>query len=185
MKEKVTINLRPWKEEDLPTLVELANNPKIARFMTDQFPHPYTRLNAKSFIDFAGSHLPLHIFAIEQSGKCIGSIGIHPQQDIMRRNAELGYWLGEPYWGRGITTQAIRQMVQYGFANFDIDRIFARPFGTNIASQKVLEKAGFVLEGRFEKTIIKNGELLDELIYSVRRQANSNGKSGHQANEQK
>jgi RimJ/RimL family protein N-acetyltransferase len=170
------VKLRPWTEEDLHRLPELANNYDIAKFMTDQFPHPYTKMNARAFIEFANSHHPVRIFAIEVNGQCVGSIGIHPQNDIMRRNAELGYWLGKPYWGRGIATEAIRQMVGYGFDNFDIDRIFARPFGTNIASQKVLEKAGFTLEARFEKTILKNGELLDELIYSVRRQADGNNK---------
>ena len=168
------VKLRTWREDDLSRLAELANNFNIAKFMTDQFPFPYTRLNARAFIEFANSHHPVHIFAIEENGQCVGSIGLHPQHDIMRRNAELGYWLGEPYWGRGIATEAIRQMVQYGFDNFNIGRIFARPFGTNIASQKVLEKAGFTLEARFEKTILKNGELLDELIYSVRRQADGN-----------
>ena len=92
-----------------------------------------------------------------------------PQADVHRKNAELGYWLAEPYWGQGIITRAITRMVSYGFEHWDIHRIFARPFGTNIASQRALEKAGFVLEARFEKTIFKNGEYLDELVYAIRR----------------
>jgi RimJ/RimL family protein N-acetyltransferase len=81
----------------------------------------------------------------------------------------MGYWLAEDYWGKGIMPEAIRQMVEYSFNNLDIDRIFARPFGINIASQRVLEKAGFILEARFEKTILKNGEHLDEMYYAVRK----------------
>ena len=88
----------------------------------------------------------------------------------MCKNAELGYWLAEPFWGKGIITYAIQEMVEYGFKTFDITRIFAIPFGTNIASQKALEKAGFILEARLNKTIFKNGEYQDELIYAIRKQ---------------
>jgi RimJ/RimL family protein N-acetyltransferase len=94
---------------------------------------------------------------------------LHPQADIHKKNAELGYWLAEPYWGKGIVSNAVKEIVTYGFENFDIDRIFARPFGTNIGSQKVLEKAGFILEGTFKNTLYKNGVYLDELIYAVRK----------------
>jgi RimJ/RimL family protein N-acetyltransferase len=164
-----TVTLRPWMDSDLSALVALANNFSIAKNMTDQFPFPYTVDHGKAFLEFAGSHNPIRILAIEAEGSVAGSIGIHPQTDIMRNNAELGYWLGEPYWGRSIASVAVRKMVAYGFQSFEINRIFARPFGTNIASQRVLRKAGFILEGRFEKTIIKNGELLDELIFAIRK----------------
>lgn len=161
--------LRPWTINDLESLVSFANNANIARFMTNTFPNPYCPENGKAFIEFATGALPQRIFAIEIDGKAAGGIGLHPQQDIQVKNMELGYWLAEPYWGKGIITKAITEMVEYGFKTFDITRIFARPFGTNIASQKALEKAGFVLEGRFEKILFKNGEYLDELIYAVRR----------------
>lgn len=161
--------LRPWQPGDIDTLVEIANNENIARFMADVFPHPYTKKDGEAFLQMTLHHNPLHIFAIEVEGKAAGGIGIHPQEGIMRKNAELGYWLAEPYWGRGIVTNAVKEMVDYAFDTFDINRVFARPFGTNTASQKVLEKAGFVLEARLEKTIIKNNEMLDELIYAVRR----------------
>jgi len=162
--------IRPWKESDLDSLVKHANNWNVAKNLTDGFPHPYTDINGKAFIEFANKGNPVHIFAIELDGQAIGGIGIHPQQDIHRKNAELGYWLAEPYWGQGIMTVAVKQIVDTAFKIFDIDRLFARPFGTNKASQQVLEKAGFILEGKFEKTIYKNGEYLDELIYAVRRQ---------------
>lgn len=137
--------------------------------MTDLFPHPYTMEKGREFITYASKGNPPNILAIEVEDQAAGGIGIHPQSDIQRKNAELGYWLAEPYWGKGIVTRAVVQMVAYGFKNWDITRIFARPFGTNYASQKVLEKAGFILEGRFEKTLFKNGEFIDELIYAVRR----------------
>lgn len=161
--------LRPWSADDLDSLVLYANNPDIARNMTDQFPHPYTREKGSMFLQYAMQGDPPNILAIAVGGQAVGGIGIHPQADVYRRNAELGYWLGEPFWGKGIVTRAVRQMVDYGFRHWEIDRIYARPYGTNIGSQKVLEKAGFVLEGRFEKTIYKNGVYLDELIYAVRR----------------
>ncbi len=161
--------LRPWRFEDLDTLIKYANNFKIAKNMTDQFPHPYTIEKGKAFIDFASSSQPTNILAIESNNEVIGAIGIHPQNDIQRKNAELGYWLAEPFWGKGIMTNAIIQMTEYAFKNWDINRIFARPFGTNIASQKALEKAGFKLEGRFEKSFYKNDEFVDELIYAIRK----------------
>ncbi len=164
------IKLRPWKIEDADSLVENANNFDIARFMSDAFPNPYTLEDAKNFIAFATKDEPIHIFAIEIDGQAVGGIGIHPQADIMKKNAELGYWLGEKYWGKGIISKAIREIIPWAFNTYDITRIYARPFGSNMASQKVLEKAGFVLEARIKENIFKNGEYLDELIYAIRRQ---------------
>ena len=161
--------LRPWTMNDAAGLPAYANNFKIARLMTDRFPHPYTVDDAKSFIEFANRDEPVHIFAIDINGEAVGGIGIHPQEDVFRKNAELGYWLAEPFWGKGIITKAIIQMIEFAFQTYDINRVFARPFGTNKASQRVLEKAGFTLEGRFEKTLCKNGEYLDELVYALRR----------------
>jgi ribosomal-protein-alanine N-acetyltransferase len=165
----MTFKLRLWTLADLDSLVKYANNAAIARFLTDQFPHPYTHDHGRIFIGFATSNAPAKIFAIEINNEAAGAIGIHPQTDIYRKNAELGYWLGEPFWGRGIITQAIGQMVDFAFQNLDIERIFARPFGSNKASQRVLEKAGFVLEAHLIKTLFKNGNYEDELIYAVRR----------------
>lgn len=162
--------LRPWDMSDLDSLVIHANNPKIAKNMTDGFPHPYTLENGKAFIEIATREKPVHIFAIEINDKAVGGIGIHPQRDIHCKNAELGYWLGEPFWGQGIISKAIPQIVDFAFKTYDINRIIARPFGSNKASQKVLEKNQFVLEGRFEKVLFKNGEYLDELIYAIRRE---------------
>ncbi|NNF36656.1 MAG: GNAT family N-acetyltransferase [Saprospiraceae bacterium] len=161
--------LRPWREEDIPHLVKYANNQKIADRLTDKFPYPYTESEASSFINAVKKQDPITLFAIEVNQEAAGSIGIIIQEDIWCKNAELGYWLAEHLWGKGIITAAIKQIVDFGFKNFEIDRIFARPFGSNKASQRVLEKAGFQLEARLKHTIFKNGRYEDEMIYGIRR----------------
>lgn len=167
----MNLKLRPWAAADLDSLVKYADNFNIARNMSDIFPHPYTYEIGKAFLEMVNQIKPPNILAIEVAGEAVGGIGIHPQHDIYRKNAEMGYWLAEPYWGQGIITEAIKQMVDYGFSNWDITRIFARPFGYNIGSQRALEKAGFVLEAKLEKTFYKNGKYQDELIYAVRNTA--------------
>ena len=161
--------LRPWTINDLDNLVKYANNKNIAQNMMDRFPHPYSLEAGTAFLEMTIKTSPPNLLAIEIDKKTVGGIGLHPQEDIYKKNAELGYWLAEKYWGQGIITKAIFQMVEYGFKNWDIDRIYARPFGRNLASQKVLEKAGFILEAKFEKTLFKNGEYEDELVYAIRR----------------
>ncbi len=161
--------LRKWNENDLNSLLKYADNWEIAKNLTDLFPHPYTKEDGIKFIERAMKADPTRVFAIEINGEASGAIGIHPKDDIFRKNAELGYWLAEPFWGNGIITKVIKEMVDYSFRNFDIDRIFATPFGSNIGSQKALEKCGFKLEARFEKTIIKKGNYEDELVYAIRR----------------
>ncbi|MBL7774378.1 MAG: GNAT family N-acetyltransferase [Saprospiraceae bacterium] len=161
--------LRPWRLDDLTNLVRFANNPLIAANLNNQFPHPYTPEDGEQFIRKNMEADPTRVFAIEIDGTAAGASGLHPQADIFCKNLEIGYWLAEPYWGRGIMTEVVRQMVRYGFGHFDVTRIYARAFGPNIGSQRVLEKAGFTLEARFEKTLFKNGAFMDELIYAVRR----------------
>ncbi len=163
--------LRPWHINDVQSLVQNANNFNIAKVMTDMFPHPYNEQDARNFIAMATKDDPVHIFAIDVDGRAVGGIGIHPQWDVNRKNAKLGYWLGEEYWGLGIITNAVKQIVDFAFGTYDITRVYARPFGNNIASQKVLQKAGFTLEAKIEKGIFKNNEFVDELIYAVRRKA--------------
>jgi RimJ/RimL family protein N-acetyltransferase len=163
--------LRPFNLNDLDSLVENADNVEIAKFMTDAFPNPYTIEKGKAFIEMANKDNPVHIFAIAVNEKAVGGIGIHPQTDIHKKNAELGYWLGEKYWGNGIMTRAIKQMIEFGFKTYDITRIYARPFGSNIASQRILEKTGFILEARIKNNLYKNGQFDDELIYAVRKES--------------
>lgn len=176
MNSQLDFKLRPWSFDDLPSLVKYANNFNIANNLTDKFPHPYSEEDGKRFITMATSGNPIHIFCIEINGEAAGGIGIHPQDDIHRKNAELGYWLAEPFWGQGIITQAIPMAVDFAFETFDITRVFARPYGRNTASQRVLEKCGFVFEGKFEKTLIKNGQFGDEIMYAVRRDTWKSGK---------
>jgi [ribosomal protein S5]-alanine N-acetyltransferase len=166
----MTFSLRPWHPDDIPGLVRYANNLNIAQNLTNRFPHPYSEADAQAFIAMATADDPVHIFAIDINGEAVGGIGVHPQGDVWVKNAELGYWLAEPFWGKGIVSGAIRQAVDFAFETYDIDRVFARPFGTNIGSQKALEKNGFQLEGRFEKVLLKNGVYHDELVYAVRRE---------------
>ncbi len=165
----MNFTLRPWTLDDAKSLAKHANNPLIAANLTNAFPYPYSMENALAFITRALQNIPPTILAIDINGEACGGIGIHPQQDVYCKNAELGYWLAEPFWGNGIVTKAVVEMVEYGFNNFDITRIFARPYGHNLASQKVLVKAGFKIEANFEKTLFKNNQFVDELIYGIRK----------------
>lgn len=164
-----TFTLRPFRESDAQSIVKYANNPKIAANLTDGFPNPYGLNDAKKFLTMAIQTESYTIFAIDINGEACGSIGIFVQSDIHRKSAECGYWLAEPYWGKGIIPEAIKQIVDYGFRTFDIVRIYARPFSFNKESQRVLEKAGFTLEATLKKACFKNGEFCDELIYSIVR----------------
>lgn len=164
------IILRPWSANDLNNLVLYANNYNISKFMTDKFPYPYTKKAGMDFIAFANLDKPVHIFAIEIEGQAVGGIGVHLQTDIHQKNAELGYWLAEPFWGKGIITQAIQEIIPFAFNIYNINRLFARPFGNNLGSQRVLEKSGFILEARIVNGLFKNGEYQDELIYAIRKE---------------
>jgi len=157
--------LRKWKDSDLESLVKHANNINIAKWLTNQFPYPYTEESGKSYLNLIKNDNPTRVFAIEVEGEAVGSIGVFPQSDIHEKSAEIGYWLSERYWRKGIMSGAIREIAKYGFETFDIVRIYARPFSTNIGSQMVLEKAGFTFEARLKNALYKNNELLDELIY--------------------
>ena len=136
-RQSMLFKLREWQQSDLVSLVKYANNANIAKNMTNGFPHPYTLENGQNFLNMAITNNKT-IKCIEINNEASGGIGLHLQNDIQCKNAELGYWLAEPFWGKGIVTDAIKQMVNYGFDNFDINRIYARPFGTNLASQKLL-----------------------------------------------
>jgi RimJ/RimL family protein N-acetyltransferase len=159
--------LRPWKLDDLDRLVALANNPRIAGFMTNVFPHPYTAEDGRIFLQRVLQDDPSKILAVEVDGEIVGSVGIFPLTDIFCKNAEIGYWIGEPYWGRGIAVKAVQEICIYGTMTWNLHRLFARPFGSNLRSKRVLEKAGFDLEAHLKESIYKNGVYEDELIYSI------------------
>jgi ribosomal-protein-alanine N-acetyltransferase len=158
----MNFELRAFQHSDLNSLVNHANNYNIAKNLSDKFPFPYTQDHGIAFINLALSATPQEIFAIVVNEEVAGSIGVHPQHDFYRKNAELGYWIAEEYWGRGIVPAAVKLMVNYGFSTFDITRIYARTFDTNIKSQRVLEKAGFTLEAELKETFYKFGTIYDE-----------------------
>lgn len=159
--------LRPFTLEDAPALALYANNPAIAANLNDGFPSPYTLNDARDFILRRKEETVPQVLAIVIDGEAAGAIGIFPQQLVNRKNAELGYWIAEKYWGRGFATLAVKAIIPYAFANLDIIRLFARPFPFNPASVRVLEKAGFILEARIKSGLYKQGVIFDELIYSL------------------
>jgi [ribosomal protein S5]-alanine N-acetyltransferase len=161
--------LRPWCFDDVDCLIKYGSNPRITQFMSDGFSNLFTPEKAKAFIGFANTGSDKLYRAIEINGEASGGIGAMLQPDIYCRNAELGYWLAEPFWGNGIISRAIEIIVEEAFQNFNINRVYATPFATNDASQRVLVKAGFTLEACHPKKVFKNGEYLDELIYVIIR----------------
>lgn len=164
-----SVELRPFTPEDLPALVEHASHPSVAANLTDSFPNPFTEEAGRLFIERAMAGPALRR-CIAVDGACVGAIGLHPKEDLWRHNLELGYWLAFEQRGKGIMTKAIRRMVHLGFETFpEVTRIYASPFGTNIASQRALANAGFTLEATLKGTLVKNGVVEDELIYSMRR----------------
>lgn len=154
--------LRSWRVEDAAALARHANNANIAANLRDGFPHPYQLEHAERFIAAA----PATFLAIEVDGEAAGGIGLSPGRDIERFSAELGYWLSEMHWGRGIITESIAALSRHTFASSDIRRIFALPFATNEASARVLEKCGYVLEGRLRMSAFKGGRFVDQLLYA-------------------
>ena len=160
------IILRKLKEEDLPVLAQLANNKKIWINVRDVLPQPYTLDDAIFFFNLIKDEQPQVSFAIEYDGTFCGMIGLMPQTDVFRLTAEIGYWLGEPFWNKGIATKAVAIITEYGFNELDFIRIHTGIFEYNIASMKVLEKNGYKKDGMFEKSIIKDGKIIDEHRYS-------------------
>ncbi|HEX8426224.1 GNAT family protein [Hymenobacter sp.] len=158
--------LRPWCFADAPALVEYANDQRVAQNLRDTFPHPYTHQDAEFYLCLmADQQRDLHL-ALEVDGRAVGSIGVHFKTDVRRRSAEIGYWLGQPYWGRGLATAAVQLVSTYVFAHFDVCRLYAVVFSTNLASARVLENAGYELEGIMRKSIVKDGQMLDSRLYA-------------------
>lgn len=164
----MAVRLRAWTLDDAPALAELINNKKVQDNLRDGLPFPYGEEDAKVFLSAMLASDPDQniAFAIEADGKLIGSISATRCGNIHFRTAELGYYLGEPYWGKGYATEAVRQICNYVFQNTDILRIFAEPFAYNRASCRVLEKAGFQLEGVLHSNAVKNGRVQDMKMYA-------------------
>ena len=162
--------LRSWHPRDVPSLVRNANSRQVWRNLRDRFPYPYTAADAERWTREAPSTIPETHFAIAVGAEAVGGAGLELQQDVHRRSAEIGYWLGEPYWGRGIATEAVRALTAFGFRMFDLCRIYACVFEWNPASMRVLEKAGYSLEGRLRKSVTKDGQTIDQLLYAILRE---------------
>lgn len=159
--------LRPWRESDAASLARYANDPAIAANLRDVFPCPYTRVDADWFIQDCLTRVGQMCRAIVISGEAIGSISISRGTDVYRKSAEIGYWLGRPFWGQGIMTEAVRRMCREVFAAWDIVRIHAEVFAPNGGSRRVLEKAGFVFEGTKRASVYKDGQILDSCVYAL------------------
>jgi len=160
------IHIRNWRRDDLDALLRYANNPKIAANLRDQFPHPYTRRDGIDYLNYVRSMDVPMSFAIEYGSEPVGGIGFKLGIDIARLSVEMGYWLAEPLWGRGITTRAVIAASDWAFDGYQVVRIFATVFVHNTASVRVLEKAGFEREGVLRRSAIKNGVVLDQLMYA-------------------
>jgi ribosomal-protein-alanine N-acetyltransferase len=159
--------VRPWATRDLPSLVRHANDRKIWINLRDRFPYPYTEADGRAFLThIKGTDSPT-VWAIEVDAEAVGGIGLVLMTDVERVSAEIGYWLGQRYWGRGITTDALRGVTTAAFNDFDLMRIFALPFADNAPSIRVLEKAGYTLEGRLLQSAIKDGVVRDQLMYGA------------------
>jgi len=171
--ELKTCHIRPWHADDAVALQRYADNRKIWINLRDIFPHPYTLENAHSFLDLVAREKPPATFAIATDSGAIGCIGLRLGADVHRRTAELGYWLGEPFWGHGIMTEAVRAFTAQTFADFDLVRIYAESFASNAASARVLQKAGFTYEGRLRAHVFKDGQVLDALVYAKLRDGNA------------
>jgi len=158
--------IRNWQKEDAASIVQYASNRKIWINLRDAFPHPYTMAGAEAFLFRAMQMQPGLYFAIASDAEAIGSISLMAGIDVHRFTAELGYWLAEPFWGKGIMTAAVRALSEYAFAELGFQRIFAEPYTTNAASARVLEKAGFALEGIMRDSVFKDGRILDQYLYA-------------------
>jgi [ribosomal protein S5]-alanine N-acetyltransferase len=158
--------VRSWRADDLDSLVAHANNRNVWVNLRDRFPHPYTRADGRRFIGAARKMRPETFFAIAVNSQAVGGVGFVLQSDVDRVSAELGYWLGEPFWGRGITSEVVAAVTRHAIEQHHLTRVYAVPFAYNAASCRVLEKAGYVLEARLRRSAIKDGQIVDQFQYA-------------------
>lgn len=159
--------LRSWHPDDVESIVRHANNRKVWLNLRDQFPHPYTRADAEDWINRARSARPETSFVIDVAGEAVGSLGFELRTDVERYSAEVGYWLGEAFWGRGICTAVLKTATQYALKTYDLNRVFALPFSGNQASIRVLEKTGYRWEGILRRSAFKDGRFRDQEVYAL------------------
>ncbi|MBV8638761.1 MAG: GNAT family N-acetyltransferase [Candidatus Eremiobacteraeota bacterium] len=161
-----TLRLRPWRDDDVERLVEIANDADVARYMADRFPHPYTIEDARFWIALQDEFAAVNNFAIEVDGELAGGIGMDPLVGERRTGAHFGYWLGRAYWGRGIATAACAAFTEYAMDRRGFIRLEATVYAPNIPSMRVLEKCGYTCEGIMRSAVIKRGEILDSHLYA-------------------
>jgi [ribosomal protein S5]-alanine N-acetyltransferase len=162
--------VREWRDADASALAPLADDREVWINLRDLFPHPYRISDARQFVARAQRLKPPTWFAIEAGGALAGGIGYAARTDVERIGAEIGYWLGRAFWGRGIMTSAVRLVTAYAFAaDPALQRVFALPFASNAASARVLEKAGYLREGTLRRSVIKDGRVLDQWMYAAVR----------------
>jgi len=161
-----TCSVRSWSWDDCDSLVHHANNRSVWINLRDRFPHPYTRNDARRWLEIVIDLQPVTNFAITVADTTVGAIGFSLQSDVSYRSAEVGYWVGEEFWGRGIATAALMAVSDYALTEFDICRLYAHVFEWNGASARVLEKAGYSLEGRLRKSVTKDNKTIDQLLYA-------------------
>lgn len=162
--------VREFRPADAASLARHANDRDVWINLRDRFPFPYERTDAEVYIRAVRSFHPQTSFALEVDGKAIGGIGIEIRPDVYRRSAEIGYWLGRPYWGRGIATEAVQEISKWAFERFDLCRLFAEVFAWNPASMRVLEKAGYRREGCLRQSVTKDGRTIDAYLYALVRE---------------
>jgi RimJ/RimL family protein N-acetyltransferase len=161
--------VRDWRRGDEASLVRHADNRNIWINLRDRFPHPYTKRDAAQWMAYVRSGPPDTNFAIAVDGDAVGGIGFVVQPDVHRISAEIGYWLGEAYWGRGIMTEVLRAVTAFAFEADGLVRLFAGVFEWNPASMRVLEKSGYVREGVLRQSAIKDGKIIDQVLYAITR----------------
>ena len=159
--------LRPWNADDAESLVTHASNKQIARNLRDGFPYPYRLEDAVKWLGMVNENKDDIILAIEINEEAAGGIGLHGMKDVYRFNAEIGYWLSESYWGRGIISNAVGLMVEFAFTKSPWLRIFAAVYENNLPSMRVLKRNGFVKEAVHRKAVMKEGKLMDEYLYAL------------------
>ena len=163
------ITLRDYNVTDIDRLVALANNRNVSRYLVYTFPYPYTRSDAKWWIEVGSKANKAITKVIELEGEFVGSVGFHPQSGWRSHVAEIGYWIGEDYWGRGLATLALKRMSDHAFTLPALKKLYAPVLGANQASKRVLEKCGFALEGVFKKEVFKDGQYHDIHQYALYR----------------
>jgi RimJ/RimL family protein N-acetyltransferase len=162
--------IRDWRADDAEPLARHANNRRVWENLRDRFPSPYTFDDAEGWLRHCARVVPAVDFAIEVGGEASGGIGVELGSDVERVGAEVGYWLGQSCWGRGVMSGAVQAFAPWALDRYNLARLYARVFAFNVASARVLEKAGFALEGRLKHSAFKNGALIDQLLYARTRE---------------